>query len=193
MGFSISWIAVQTDKHDAIFELLEVTPTTEEDEYFESQFSGSALHNGWFLLVGQDCDNRLVQKDILRELSKFGPSVACSVEEHVMYSSAEYWVSGVKQWFASHDAQKGMYNLETTGVLPESFENIKTTAFKDQAVEGGEQANVDLIFDIPLLLAAELVGFKHDEDCKSFAQSCPMVFHDKGIVAFDKKPWWKLW
>ncbi|MCG8670509.1 MAG: hypothetical protein MI867_13915 [Pseudomonadales bacterium] len=195
MGFSISWIAVQTENHDAIFDLLDVSPTTEEDKYFESQLSGCALKNGWFLLVGQDCDNRLVQKDILSDLSEFGPTLACSIEEHVMYSSAEYWESCSKKWSVSHDAQKGMYNIETTGMLPESFKNVKASAFKEQDAEGGQKADVDVIFDIPLLLVSELTGFKHDEDCESLAQQSPVVFTENGIpkTGSVKKPWWKLW
>ena len=195
MGFSIAWIAVQTENNDSIFELLDVSPTTEEDEYFESKFSGSALKNGWFLLVGQGCENRLVQKDVLSELSQFGPTVACSVEEHVMYSSAEYWCSGSKKWSAAHDAQQGMYNLETSGALPNLFESLKIRVSKDQDAEGGEKADVDLIFDIPLLLASELTGFKHDEDCESLAQPNPVVFSEKGRTTTTtvKRPWWKLW
>ncbi len=195
MGFSIAWIAVKTENHDSIFELLEVSPTTEEDEYFESNFSGSALKNGWFLIVGQGCENRLVQQSVLSELSELGPTIACSIEEHVMYSSAEYWCSGLRKWSAAHDAQKGMYNLETNGVLPSSFENLKIKVSTDQDAEGGEKADVDLIFDLPLLLASELTGFKHDEDCKVLAQPNPVVFTDqsKTTTSTVKRPWWKLW
>ncbi|MEM5553274.1 hypothetical protein WNY63_21455 [Pseudoalteromonas neustonica] len=196
MGFSIAWIAVQTENHDSIFELLDVNPTSEEDEYFESKLSGSALKNGWFLLVGQGFENRLVQNDVLSELSEFGPTVACSIEEHVMYSSAEYWSSGSKKWTAVHDAQKGRYNLETSGSLPISFESLNARVTKEQDAEGGEKADVDLIFDIPLLLASELTGFKHDEDCESLAQPNPVVFSEKGVATTAttvKRPWWKLW
>jgi hypothetical protein len=34
-----------------------------------------------------------------------------------------------------------------------------------QAAEGGDAAEVDYIFEIPLLVAKALVGFKHDERC----------------------------
>jgi hypothetical protein len=34
-----------------------------------------------------------------------------------------------------------------------------------QRAAGGDDADVDYIFEIPLKLAKELVGFKHDEDC----------------------------
>jgi hypothetical protein len=34
-----------------------------------------------------------------------------------------------------------------------------------QLAEGGDDAEVDYIFEIPLKVAQSLVGFKHDEEC----------------------------
>lgn len=195
MGFSISWIAVKTDEYNSLFELLGLTQTEEEDEYFESQFTGSALQNGWFLLVGQGCGNRLVNNDTLKELSEFGPTIGCSIEEHVMYSSVEKWEYGVEKWSITHYAQKGIYNLEASDALPDSFVPMQNKVRSEQDVEGGEKADVDLIFDIPLLMASELTGFKHDEDCNSLAQPMPVIFLDqlKKPQVEVKRPWWKLW
>jgi hypothetical protein len=65
MGVSMSWIAVQTGRHQALFDLANLSPTDNTDKYFKSPFSGSALKNGWYLLAGQRCDNRLVQTALL--------------------------------------------------------------------------------------------------------------------------------
>ena len=51
MGYSIAWIAVQTDLPEALFERAQVAPTDREDEFFESSIAGVALENGWFLLI----------------------------------------------------------------------------------------------------------------------------------------------
>lgn len=191
MGFSISWVAIQSDDHSSVFEMLGVEPTGEEDEFFESKFSGAALKNGWFLLVGQRCQNRLVREDVLRQLSGLGAVIACSIEEHVMFSSAEMWNSGAQIWAVSHDAEEGMFNLEASGLLPASFEGLQSRIYDAQGAEGGDSADVDLIFDVPLLLAAETTGFKHDEDCDCFAQKSPVVFLDR--LHPGKRPWWKCW
>jgi hypothetical protein len=34
-----------------------------------------------------------------------------------------------------------------------------------QRAAGGEDADVDYLFEVPLRVAQTLVGFKHDEDC----------------------------
>jgi hypothetical protein len=190
VGYSIAWIAAQTVDQLSLFGQAQVRPTDEPDEYFESPISGSALDGGWFLLVGQGCDHRLIDPSLLAALSARWPCVACSVEEHVMFSSAAFWRAGSQVWSALHDAQKGIYDLVASGQLPSSFAELRQSKFQQQEREGGQAANVDLIFDVPLLLAKELTGFKHDETPTSLAQPTPVAFIDETASA---RPWWKPW
>ncbi len=194
MGYSIAWIAVQTSDRAALFEQAQVRPTDEPDEYFESPVSGSALNGGWFLLVGQGCDHRLIDPSLLAALSGHWDCVACSIEEHVMFSSSALWRSGTEAWSVSHDAQDGIFNLVASGELPASYGHVKESKVREQESEGGQSADVDLIFEIPLLLAKELTGFKHDEDPTCLAQPTPVVFVDEARpMASKKRPWWKPW
>jgi len=179
MGYSIAWIAVQTPNQASLFEQARVHPTDEADEYFESPILGAALNGGWFLLVGQSCDHRLIDPSLLASLSGRWPCVACSIEEHVMFSSAVFWRGGVQVWSAAHDAQKGIFNLVASGDLPSSFANLRQRTLQEQEAEGGQTANVDLVFDVPLLLAKELTGFKHDEEPTCLAQPTPIAFVDE--------------
>ena len=41
MDFSITWIADRTEDHTALFDLAEVSPTDEPDEYYETSISGA--------------------------------------------------------------------------------------------------------------------------------------------------------
>lgn len=45
------------------------------------------------------------------------------------------------------------------------FASIRRELDEAQYGEGGDDANMDYIFDIPLKVAQTLVGFKHDEAC----------------------------
>jgi hypothetical protein len=90
--------------------------------------------------------------------------VVCHIEEHVMASSAEMWVSGTRRWWLSHEGVDGPEGLKTDGVLPQCFSAIQKEMEDAQRAEGGEAADVDYIFDIPLKVAQTLVGFKHDEN-----------------------------
>jgi hypothetical protein len=190
VGYSIAWIAVQTPDQASLFERAQVRPTDEVDECFESPVSGTALNGGWFLLVGQGCDHRLIDRALLQSLSVRWPYVACSIEEHVMFSSAAFWHAGTEVWSASHDAQKGIFNLAVSGELPGSFDQLRESKFREQEAQGGPAADVDLIFEVPLLLAKELTGFKHDEAPTCLAQPAPVAFVDQ---VQHRRPWWKPW
>jgi hypothetical protein len=68
VGYSIAWGAVQTPDQSGLFEQIQVRPTQEPDQYFESPISGAALNGGWFLLVEQGCNHRLFDRNLLASL-----------------------------------------------------------------------------------------------------------------------------
>jgi len=194
MGFSIAWIAVRTEDHTALFDLAEVSSTDEPDEYYETPISGAALENGWFLLVGRRCDNRLVDSEFLQILSNRWDCIATTIEEHVMHVTSSYWSSGSELWSIVHDAQNGINHLESRGSLPSDYDAIRADKIQQQEAEGGESADVDVIFDVPLEIAKRFFGFRHDEDCDVLAQECIVSFTDLARHPSGRKPpWWKLW
>ena len=79
-----------------------------------------------------------------------------------MLSSANYFEGGNYVWFVGHNAQEGIFDLQTEGILPTQFDTIKSRLVDQQNAEGGEVADVDFIFDVPLELAKSICGFKHD-------------------------------
>jgi hypothetical protein len=89
----------------------------------------------------------------------------CLVEEHVMASSSEFWSKGKRQWRLSHEGENGPKGLEVDGNPPEVYAATAKEMEALQLAEGGDDAGVDYIFEIPLLIAKALVGFKHDEIC----------------------------
>jgi hypothetical protein len=82
-----------------------------------------------------------------------------------MASSSELWSGGKRKWWLSHEGEKGPKGLSVEGVLPEAFPAIRKEMEELQLAEGGDDAEVDYIFEIPLKVAQSLVGFKHDKDC----------------------------
>jgi hypothetical protein len=91
-----------------------------------------------------------------------------------MASSAELWSGGRRTWWISHEGEDGPKGLETDGALPASFSAIRSELEEAQRAEGGDDAEVDYLFDIPLRVAQSIVGFKHDEDC-SHMNGAPFV------------------
>ena len=194
MGFSVSWLAVKTDDLDQLFEVADVAPTTESDECLESEFSGSGLQSGWYFFQTQGCDHPIISGDSLSKISKLGETIACSVEEHVMVSVAEGWNDGARSWSIAHNAQEGMFDLSADGELPAHYEATKNDFVSQQNAEGGEDADVDFIFDIPLQVAKRICGYKHDEGSPPWVPPGPVAFTQQGAsTAPSAKPWWKFW
>ncbi|TIW20974.1 MAG: hypothetical protein E5V65_07060 [Mesorhizobium sp.] len=85
--------------------------------------------------------------------------VVVHIEEHTMFARAELWSDGSNIWRIWHSGDENVMDLHTTGDLPASFETLRQQAFSKQ----DKESDVDYAFDIPLDLAAELTGFRHDE------------------------------
>jgi hypothetical protein len=98
-------------------------------------------------------------------LSKDHDVLLCLVEEHAMASSSELWSGGKRKWWLSHEGENGPKGLSVAGEVPSTFAAIRKEMEDLKLAEGGDNANVDYIFEIPLKVAQSLVGFKHDEVC----------------------------
>jgi hypothetical protein len=192
MGYSISWVATNGLAPDDVLAQLELSRTGQFAEYAESPLSGAVLPSGWFLLVARGCNHGILGAEVLAGLAQDGCRVvACSIEEHVMYCSAEEWREGIRIWRTEHDAQKGMLHLHSEGRLPESFAEVQHRCAEEQRAEGGEAAEVDCYFEIPLQTARDIVGFKHDEETADLEPESFEAF--AGPLAKSGKAWWQFW
>lgn len=163
MGYAITWCAVREEGAEQLlahFGLL-ATDKTEDDP--ESSFSTAKLRTGWRLIWS----NQYACPILAKKVATFaGPQevLLCRIEEHVMASSSELWTGGRRKWWVSHEGEDGPKGLDSEGDLPKCFASIRDEMEQAQRTEGGDDANVDLIFEIPLKIAQSLVGFKHDEN-----------------------------
>lgn len=161
MGYSLSWVAIETAGEKALLTQLGLHATTEISEAGpEFDLSGARLP-GWYLLVADHSD-ALVDEQLLKTLSAHGRVIAAMVEEHVMFSSAEEWSNGERVWGVIHVPDAGLYHIGVEGSLPDAYGAIHQRQFTEQEKDGGQDAGVDHIIDIPLELAAAITGFRHD-------------------------------
>jgi hypothetical protein len=160
LGFRISWIAAKGMSKADLLGHFGFRDTGEKDEANEAPFSVAELPTGWTVLWSND--QTFAKIEICTPLSLKAPVLSCWVNETVMFSSANYFDQGNYLWFVGHDAQRGMNNLELDGDLPSQFSNIRDGLVAQQVAAGGEDADVDFIFDVPLELAQSVCGFKHD-------------------------------
>jgi hypothetical protein len=197
MGWSCSWIAVRGKESDKLLDELRMQRSSEREAFPESRWTAANLPGGWFLVFRSDqCEPPTFEGSTLSGVSANCELIHSSVEEHVMFCSTAYWRHGQKVFEIVHDAQKGIYDLQSSGDLPATFANVRTKFFSEQAVEGGEKANVDLIFEIPLQIGVEFTGFRHDHDYPTDEETPFRVLvadATQASASCVKKPWWRLW
>ena len=165
MGFSISWIAVRSDRADAACRRIGLRRTGETAAFFDFPISGTVLPTAWYIAVFNDIAHPLQRAERLPQISAEFPVLRCLVEEHAMYSAAEAWIAGERAWHIVHDPRIGRDHLSTTGDVPAEFAAIErdVTARRQSAPRMAPLVPVDYVFDAPLLMAQRITGFKHDE------------------------------
>jgi hypothetical protein len=133
----------------------------EVDEANEAAFSIAEIPN-WTVVFSNDFEYGAAGN--IRGLSRGSTVVACQVEEHVMVSATHCLTNGALSWSVRHDGgEHGPYDLHVDGELPAAFDGIKRRLHAEQDADGGAEANVDLGFDIPLELAMDATGYRHDQ------------------------------
>lgn len=162
MGFSISWIAVSGKPKADVLQCLSLVDTTESDEANESPVSGAQLPGGWYILFLNDIVHPYTREPQLQRLSSGCKLLVCQVEEHVMASAAIMYENSVNTWSVVHESEHGIYHLAKEGALPSFLEKIHAEMKASQDADGGADADVDYIFDVPVGLAAAICGYRHD-------------------------------
>jgi hypothetical protein len=163
MGYAISWLAVRDADAERLIASLGLVATGQTTFFGESLFSGRKIASGWFVLGINECSHAFAMPETLKRFTDFDEVVACSIEAHAMYSTAELWRGGIEEWRLVHEAELDMLHLAASGALPERFSAIRNEYFAKQAAKGGARSDTDYIFEIPLETAKSIVGFKHDE------------------------------
>lgn len=164
MGYSQRWLASRDKPREALLQALGLQPTGEREEFAESPIVGAALPGGGYVVIANRSGHPRLSEDVIRRLSDGAEIVVGDVEEHVMVSQSEAWRDGVLLWSILHDAQHHIGHLETDGDLPEAFQALRETLTARQQSAGGDAADVDYLFDVPVEWARTITGYRHDAE-----------------------------
>ncbi len=188
MGYSISWVAFKNKEPEAVLESL---------ARFRSKITGHLLPDGWYLCIAEGCDHKIVSSRFLSTATKGCSAIACSIEEHVMFSSCSSWKDGKELWNVKHEGDKAL-DLRISGNPPNDLTAIQREYSSKQNQENkNDPYRVDWMFEVPLQLAKQIVGFKHDEDStggETFEISAAdrTEIGEKSLVATRPRSRWNL-
>ena len=177
MGYAISWLAVRGSSEPAVLAALGLQKTGETEEIPKTDWCST--HVGDWILIWSNSFEPLRFIDAAAKLK--GEAVICDVEEHVMFTSATAFSGGAPSWRIIHDAQQAYDHLTVVGKPPESLIRIQAEEF----ARAKEDRGVDFVFEIPIRMAQETVGFRHDANLG--------IVFDKLRVISKPNPWWRFW
>jgi hypothetical protein len=162
VGFRISWLGFSGKSRDDVLAALHLVDTGIAEEVPERPISVTGAQEGWTIVWFNRFDHPFAEDASLRLFSRGCTLVAVHVHEGIMFSCVELYRDGAPVWSVAHNAQEGMYDVQTEGTLPDEFADIRARLTGEQDREGGQEADVDYIFDIPVELARAVSGFRHD-------------------------------
>jgi hypothetical protein len=164
MGVSLSFLAVKGQAPEEIHRTLGLSDTgvaSGIDDDPRPMVRGTALPNGWYLILLDDITHPLiVSRPLTRALSKGCEVVGCQVEEHDMYSACFGWRDGASVWSVVHDARKAPDHLAVWGDPPLRLDDIEAQA--EARAARPDASDVDHFFEIPVALAYSCCGWRYD-------------------------------
>ena len=156
MGARLNWLAVQgADKASLLARLglVEAGPASDE---FDSPLACAVFPHGWLVLVSSEAAFDLDKAT--PHTAAEGLTLACEIEEHVMFSRLRAFQDGAPAWAVTHDPEDG--GTAVAGEPPPPFAELRAALVSRQAAE--DEA-VDHLFDLPVRLGQALCGYAHDE------------------------------
>ncbi|MES2341531.1 MAG: hypothetical protein V4597_07625 [Pseudomonadota bacterium] len=163
MGLTLSWVAVEGIGKDEALGRLGLEDSGDPAEFWQRRVQTCAeLPNGQVLLARGEVDAFTAAE--LAALSRDSRLLSAYCSETVMFSGAAGWAEGVRRWAIDHDPERGLSDLNVEGDAPPELTAILAAARAAQAEEGGDEADVDVVFDVPKDLVGALCGWCPDED-----------------------------
>lgn len=156
MGFRISWLATQQPL-PTVLAALQFKVTGEAGAYYDFSFSVGALANGWTIVWSED--EEYCSPSLGVALSAESAVLICWVNETVMNSSTRYFDRGRQLWHVWHEGHEDPSHIASEGSPPDTLASLISDARQAQS----EDKEVDFLFDVPLNVAEQLCGFKHDD------------------------------
>jgi hypothetical protein len=159
-SLSLSWIAVKGPSKDVVLSELGLIEVPPDVEAFHSKHAMAELPSGWLIILAKDFNYPTPRR--MAAVSAGGMALACSIDERVMYSVARLYEEGRAVWSVDHNGgEKGLYHLDVAGDPPPELAAIRARATVEQDAEG-EDADVDVVFDVPTELSLALCGYRFD-------------------------------
>lgn len=160
---ALSWLAIKGKSVVDVCHDLELRQGATRVGTRRLPLEGAMSDGGWFLIVGEGQNHRLIQAAVLARLSEGCEVLTCTVEERNLSSAASAWVKGRRMWTVSYEGEDRPGEVLAEGELPVTFEAIKQDyTARSQADDAGDLL-LDPLFEIPIETVRSAIGYRPDE------------------------------
>ena len=165
---SRTWLAVKGKAADAVCRDLELRAGMAVTRPRRFALEGAASDAGWYLIVADGWNHRLVQEPVLTRLSAGCEVLTCSVDEGNLSSAATGWRDGRRLWSVSYEGEDTPAEVAVEGDLPVTFAIIRQEQTAKSHAEDAGDLLLDPLFEIPIELVRNAVGYRPDEPSRAF-------------------------
>src|SRR5262245_54097091 len=132
MGYALSWLAIKGKAPATILDALHLRATGHREEICKSRLVSASSAAGWYLIIAQGAEHRLISDSVIEQSSRGGEAVTCTLEEHVMFSEACGWRDGQRIWLVTHEGEHGPKDVTASGSLPHNYLAIRDHFIEQQ-------------------------------------------------------------
>jgi hypothetical protein len=129
---------------------------------------GARSDAGWYLIVAEGLDHRLIQAPVLTKLSADCEVLTCTVEERNLFSAATGWRRGRRVWSVTYDGEERPGDVVVEGDVPPSFAAIREDLTARSRAEDAGDLLLDPLFEIPIETVRHTVGYRPDQPSPAF-------------------------
>ncbi len=161
MGLNLSWMGVQQGQQAPLLDQLGFEAIGETGDEIGVDYACAVLPSGWWVFV---TTNRSFDIDgALTTASSESLALGCELSETVMVSRARAFQGGTLLWSVLHDPEQDSEGVLVQGAPPPQFGEIRLRLQAEQDRAAAE--TVDVMFDLPMELAASLCGYRAGLTC----------------------------
>jgi hypothetical protein len=153
---------------DAVHEILEVRAGMAVTRPRRFPLAAAMSDAGWYLIVADGWNHRFVQPSVLTRLSSHADVVTCTVDERNLAAAASGWSRGERQWSVSYAGEDDPGNVIVDGTPPEPFAAVRDALTEKSGADDAGDLLLDPLFEIPIELARQIVGYRPDEPSPAF-------------------------
>jgi hypothetical protein len=164
-----SWFAVKGKAPDAIHGELRLKPSrVPGDDNLTFQIVGALSDAGWYLIVAEGREHRLIRDAVIQPLSAGCEIITCRDDEQNIFSAAAGWRDGRRVWAVSYDGEEAATDVVEEGDLPVTYPSIRDKYKAEAQAEDAGDALVDPMYEIPIELVHNLTGYRPRQESPAY-------------------------